>query len=163
MKKLTYNEILEILKDKFDVSEFATEDVSAPDDFTNSPEVQKLLDDHNQAYNNLIEHPDYNKRRDDQSDDFVRVWDIYRNCTNPYDRQFNEYLDSIGLGELTVIDRHGGEGQGDNWWKVFYFNAHDVYIKIEGWYSSGHGTDFEDWDEACKEVRPIEKTITVYE
>ena len=65
------------------------------------------------------------------------------------------------FGDVEVIDKQGDcEGGGDYAMKVFLFKAHNVYIKVEGFYSSYNGTE---WDEEYKEVFPQQKTITVYE
>jgi len=56
----------------------------------------------------------------------------------------------------------GGEDRGSDWRRVFHFTDHNVYLQIQGYYQSHHGTDFEGW-ESVKEVTPKEKTITVYE
>ena len=42
---------------------------------------------------------------------------------------------------------------------VYYFSAHDIYIKFSGWVGSYVSFEFED----MKQVAPIQKTITVYE
>jgi hypothetical protein len=66
-----------------------------------------------------------------------------------------------GLGKIKEIKQRGGEGQGETWYTVKLFEDHDVYIKTEGWYTSYDGTDFnEGWGH---EVKPTEKTITIYE
>lgn len=67
------------------------------------------------------------------------------------------------LGTMIEVEQVGGEGEGDTWYSVKYFQDHDVYIKVSGWYQSYNGTEFNDWSDACKEVRPQEKTVTVYE
>lgn len=67
----------------------------------------------------------------------------------------------LGLGEVEEVYQEGGEGQGDEWYSVKHFKDHNVYIKIEGYYQSHNGTEFENG--MGEEVRPIEKTITVYE
>jgi len=74
---------------------------------------------------------------------------------------FSDYDDKFGEDEL--VDSYGGEGQGDEYWAVWYLRDHNIYIKIEGWYASHAGTDFGSWDTAATEVIPIEKMITVYE
>ena len=71
--------------------------------------------------------------------------------------------EEIGLGEIKEVEQHGGEGEGSNWYSVKHFIEHDLYIKVSGWYSSYHGTDFNGWEDSCEEVKPQEKTITVYE
>jgi len=68
----------------------------------------------------------------------------------------------LGLGESSEVKQHGGEDEGSNWFSVKYFKDHDVYIKITGFYASHVGTDFYSWDDVF-EVKPKEKTITVYE
>ncbi len=77
----------------------------------------------------------------------------YDDCENPIP----------GVGEYTEIDQYGGEGKGEEWYSVKHFPQHDVYIKISGYYSSYEGTDFSDEWGCCEEVRPVSKTITVYE
>jgi hypothetical protein len=64
------------------------------------------------------------------------------------------------LGGWDEVAQKGGEGQGDEWYSVKFFPKYDIYIKTDGWYSSYHGVDFEEWG---KEVTPKEKVITVYE
>jgi len=64
-------------------------------------------------------------------------------------------------GGWEEIDQYGGEGQGDNWWSVKYFPEHDVYLKVHGSYQSYDGTYFDGWSDV-KEVKPVQKTITVY-
>ena len=68
-----------------------------------------------------------------------------------------------GIGECREVDQYGGESQGEDWWSVKYFPDHDVYIKVEGSYSSYNGTEFYDGWESCREVKPKEKLIIVYQ
>ena len=72
-----------------------------------------------------------------------------------------ECLKQLGLGEIKEIEQLGGEGQGDTWYTVKHFVDHGVYIKTNGFYSSYNGTDF-DYGFG-EEVKPVEKTITVFE
>lgn len=76
-----------------------------------------------------------------------------------YDDYNKEAFEATGGWE--EVEQYGGEGQGDTWYSVKYFPDHDVYIRIDGFYTSYHGTDF--YDGLGREVRPQEKTITVYE
>ena len=69
--------------------------------------------------------------------------------------------EELELGEIKVVDEYGGEGQGETWFCVFHFKDHDVYIRVNGFYSSYCGVEF--YDGYGHEVKPIEKTITVYE
>ena len=67
------------------------------------------------------------------------------------------------LGFFKEVDSYGGEGQGETWYTVLHFVEHDVYIRIDGFYTSFNGTDFYEGWESCSNVQPITKTITVYE
>jgi hypothetical protein len=60
-----------------------------------------------------------------------------------------------------VVDSYGGEGQGDTYYTVRKFtNGDDVlYVRFNGWYSSYDGADYNNY----QVVRPVEKTIVVYE
>lgn len=73
-----------------------------------------------------------------------------------------DYFDHnvLELGPIKVVDKYGGEDCGSEYYKVYYFEEHDVYIRIEGWYSSYDGANFDDYGSV---VRPAQKTITVYE
>ncbi len=66
------------------------------------------------------------------------------------------------IGSWKEVDQYGGEGQGDTWYSVKYFEEQDMYIRVDGFYSSYNGTDFRGWAEVTQ-VTPKEKTITVYE
>lgn len=71
--------------------------------------------------------------------------------------------EDLDLGKVVEVEQEGGEGEGSNWYSVQHFVEHDIYIKVSGYYQSYNGTDFDDWDSACRQVRPKEKTITIYE
>jgi hypothetical protein len=70
--------------------------------------------------------------------------------------------EELGLGEIKEVSQVGGSDQGSHWQSVKYFSDHDIYICVTGWYSSYNGADFYDEWDCCSEVRPQEKTITVY-
>ncbi|HEX5186847.1 MAG TPA: hypothetical protein VFV86_08150 [Nitrososphaeraceae archaeon] len=75
----------------------------------------------------------------------------------------NEVMYLEGIGICIEIDEYGGEGKGEEWYSVKWFPEHDIYIKVEGFYQSYHGTEFyEGWD-CCSNVKPKTRTITVYE
>ena len=86
-----------------------------------------------------------------------KIEDVREFAYEDYDKEETE------LGEIKQVDSHGGEDEGSDWYRVFHFVEHDVYIKVQGWYSSYNGTDFSDGWDCCSEVSPQEKTITVYE
>jgi hypothetical protein len=75
--------------------------------------------------------------------------------------KYSAALNFLNLGEIESIERVGGEGEGDHWHQVWYFKYHDVYIKIVGHYQSYHGAEF--YDGYGTEVKPVQKTITVFE
>ena len=47
------------------------------------------------------------------------------------------------LGPCKKVDSYGGEDQGTDWYVVWNFTDHDVYIRIDAYYTSYEGTDFE--------------------
>lgn len=72
--------------------------------------------------------------------------------------------DEAGLGEIVEIEQQGGEDEGSNWYSVKHFVDHNIYIKVQGYYQSHHGTDFYGGlKDCCSEVKPAQKTITVFE
>jgi len=89
--------------------------------------------------------------------------DEYYNAWSFWDYGANEVEDVPGLGAVEVIDNVGGEGQGDHVHLVFKVTSPKGgvrHFKIDGYYSSYEGTD---WDGVLYEVEPREKTVTVYE
>lgn len=73
---------------------------------------------------------------------------------------FHEELNK--LDEFELVDTDDSDCDGYNEvpiWRVYYFKTHDVYVKVFGFWTSSSGSEFE----KMKEVKPITKTITVYE
>lgn len=68
--------------------------------------------------------------------------------------------DEFHLGEVEEVDSWGGEGEGNRIGHVYYFRNHDVYLRIDGFYASHYGSD---WDEDPYIVRPQTRSIVVYE
>lgn len=62
------------------------------------------------------------------------------------------------LGDFKVVARKGGSDQGTEWWTVFFFKEHDLYIKFDGYYTSYDGLE----DVDTYQVYPKEVSITVY-
>ena len=60
-----------------------------------------------------------------------------------------------------VEDSYGGEDQGSDYWCVWKFSKgnEQCFVKFYGWYASHYGTDYQGY----KFVRPVQKTITVYQ
>lgn len=64
---------------------------------------------------------------------------------------------------LKGVDSGGGEGEGSNAYvvvKVTHPGGHVQHFRKNGYYASHYGYD---WDGELYEVKPVEKTITVYE
>lgn len=78
-----------------------------------------------------------------------------------YEENKKKLFKQLALGKIKEIDQYGGEDQGSTWYTVKYFVDHDVYIRTDGYYSSYNGTDFDQG--FGREVKPTQKTITVYE
>jgi hypothetical protein len=75
--------------------------------------------------------------------------------------EFDE--DELGLGPIKTIEQKGGGGQGDEWYIVFHFTEHNIYLKCDGYYQSYNGTEFYNgWDD-CFEVKPKQVEVTIYE
>ncbi len=65
------------------------------------------------------------------------------------------------VGGMKLAAKYGGEGKGESHWFVIYFEEHDVYLRADGYYTSNWGSNYDDSE--WHEVKPITKTITVYE
>lgn len=72
------------------------------------------------------------------------------------------YVDweEYGFGKVKTVDEYGGEGMGEKYYHVYHFVDHDVYIRIDGYYQSYNGAEFEN---APYEVKPVERTVIFYE
>lgn len=65
------------------------------------------------------------------------------------------------FGEAPIVAEEGDyEGGGEYSMVVRHFKDLDVYVMQTGFYSSYNGTD---WNDDFTIVKPVEKTITVYE
>lgn len=73
--------------------------------------------------------------------------------------------EELGLGKcLKDVYEKGGEGEGEDWRRVHHFVDHDVFIEVNGHYMSHNGVGFYDeFEDHVRAVRPVEKTVTVYE
>lgn len=75
---------------------------------------------------------------------------------------YKEYTSLEGLPfSFKCVDSYGGEGCGDNFYTVIQIqdDEEEIFVKLQGWYSSYNGVEYESW----KFVQPKQKTITVYE
>lgn len=94
---------------------------------------------------------------------YNEILEVLKSKLNSVDDFAYEEFELPELGDYTVAAKYGGGGKGETWYKVFHFTKHDVYIRVDGYYTSYNGTDFYDGWDSCSEVRPVQKTITVYE
>jgi hypothetical protein len=49
---------------------------------------------------------------------------------------------------IEVVDQEGGEGQGETYFYILKFteDQEEVLVRLNAYYSSYNGTDYEDWD-----------------
>lgn len=72
-----------------------------------------------------------------------------------------EYEKEIeGIGQIEMVKEWGGEGEGEKIGYVFHFLSHNVYMRIDGYYQSHYGSE---WDNDPYEVKPQAQQVTVYE
>lgn len=70
---------------------------------------------------------------------------------------WNESQAKLGTYKRVHKDRIGDDK--DITETVYYFADHDCYIQFSGYYSSYERTEYDTW----LEVKPVQKTITIYE
>ena len=85
----------------------------------------------------------------------------YQEIPGSYETKEKWVLDYLGLGEVEEVAQYGGEDMGTTWYSVKYFKNHDVYIRIDGHYTSYNGVDF--YEGYGREVVEKEKTVVVWE
>ena len=88
-------------------------------------------------------------------------------CFNGYELEECFYgKDGFDYGGFNIIleDEFGGEGQGDDIWKVFKIEDMETkektYFKVRGYYDSWNGTD---WDGTITLAKPVEVTVIQWE
>lgn len=163
LKKLTADEILRIVESHYSVSSFAhgewlDTDLEIPQEVQQKAEevdkyreefwrnIQEEISYPGLTYSELTNHP---------------LVQQYESLPTGYNITGEYVLNTLGLGKVIEVDQYGGEGQGSTWYSVKHFVDHDVYIRTDGYYQSYEGTEF--YDGYGKEVRPQQKTITVFE
>lgn len=161
LKKLTADEILRIIEKNYSVSSFAygewsDTDFEIPQDVQQkAEEVKKEKDEFWRNIQEEIRHLPYSER---ENHPLVQQ---YRSLPTGYDITEEYILNTLGLGKVLEVYQYGGEEQGSTWYSVKHFVDHDVYIRTDGYYQSYNGTEF--YNGYGKEVRPQQKTITVFE
>lgn len=63
------------------------------------------------------------------------------------------------LGNVEMMEQFGGEGDGDQYWAVYHFKDHGVYVQFDGWYASHYGSEYND----MLEVEPVEVMRTEWQ
>ena len=167
---MTGKEIIEVLKNSAtSVSDFAHEDVvEAPESFIGSEPSESNYRAYLEADAKVKAHKDHDNSYSyyggsKASPEYLKLKEERNAIPSYYEQRKKDYLEATGIGEFKEVEQEGGEGQGDSWHSIKYFPKHNIYLMVHGWYSSGNGTDFGDWDSAVSVVAPKEKTITVYE
>lgn len=151
---MIYTEIIEKLKTIFEeVGEFAHEDQQY--DFENYPEAleaQRIRKEFNDLH-----------RKDYTYWDSEENMEIYGNLPDEYKIINRLYRQSIGL-LWEEVDYNSFLTDREDWYSVKYFPEHNVYIKVLG-YECPHREEviFEEGWDCCEEVKPVQKTITIYE
>lgn len=170
MKKLTAEEILTIIEetgisvDSFAYGEFLEMDLPEGFEYSDKSEVARKVKD--KAYERYKAHPYYSldwqeKRNTEEPIDSLKLKKEYSDLPSEYDIKKLELLTFLGLGKVIEVEQYGGEDMGSTWYSIKHFVDHDVYIRTDGHYQSYNGTDF--YEGYGKEVKPREKTITVFE
>lgn len=87
---------------------------------------------------------------------------FYGNASYESIQNSKALMDLVYISGTVLVDRHGGEGEGDEYYSVYKFksNLDEIcYIKFRGFYASYSGAEYEE----CLLVKPVTKTIVVYE
>lgn len=71
------------------------------------------------------------------------------------DRVYETLLDNNYV--VKIVDHHGGEGKGEDYWSVFSVTHFDevYYFKIDGWYASHCGSEISGGSYDFYEVKKI--------
>ena len=162
MEKLTAKEILDIIEDNMSVEQFAYCDYPISDSFEESQEVKELRESSEKKWNEIENHPTHEKSWSERDADaeYQKLRNEYDNIPRYYNVHEENWLKHLGLGKVVEIEQYGGEDQGSTWYSIKHFVDHDIYIQTDGYYSSYHGTDF---DEGYGyEVKPVQVMVTQY-
>ena len=162
---MTYTEIVDKLKQSLSIENFAYREFSSgiPKDFQFSSEVVEAEKAKEKALEAWKAHPEYAKYLPEgKSQEHDELREKYVALPYEHTLKSTEWLNSLGIGPIEEIDSYGGEGKGETWWVVLFVPNHNVYIKVDGYYTSYDGTSFDSWEENCSQVEPKEVTITQY-
>ena len=78
------------------------------------------------------------------------------------ERDTDTPVDVEGLGMVSVVTSYGGEGQGDDYYMIFYVDAGEweQHYKLDGYYSSYDGGEYQ--GPLCK-TYPVVREVTFWE
>lgn len=159
MIKLTAQQILKIIEENYSERSFAYNEWLDTDNVEVPSEVGEKEQEERDAFWKSIEEEmkalNYTERQNHPK--YIE----YFNMPNEYETKDKWVLDYLGLGEVEEVAQYGGEDMGSTWYSVKYFKDHDVYIRIDGHYTSYNGADF--YDGYGREVVEKEKTVVVWE
>lgn len=72
--------------------------------------------------------------------------EFFQECQSRYfSPRINDWCEENGV-TTECVEMHGGEGEGNSFWKVHKFTSSDgqvKYVKFEGWYESYDGAEYE--------------------
>ena len=157
--KLTAQQILEIIEENYSEEAFAYNDWFDTDNVEVSEGIGEKEQEEKDAFWKSIEEemePLYYTERQEHP-----KFKQYQAMPGDYEVKGKYILNQLGLGEVEEVIQVGGESQGTTWYSVKYFKDHDVYIRIDGHYTSYNGADF--YEGYGREVVPTEKTVVVFE
>lgn len=146
-------ELIKLLEENMTVEEFAFEDV--PYDYNENDEDFKTAEAEKKIW--LANNPDPGWGKEGR-DEWLKEYYL---IPSGHDVARDKWYKNKNIPKWEEVEQVGGEGQGDTWYSVKYFKDLDIYLNVDGWYSSYNGTDIDGWG-AVTEVRPTEKTIIVY-
>lgn len=154
MEKLTAEQILKRLQEVYEtVDNFNDNRVPKSFTYEGKEEVERVWDEW--CKNNV--------RPKNPSGPEWDEWIETRKLFDSYAILLNKFQEHINLGNFYSIDEEGGgEGEGEYYHNVFYFEEHDIYLKVTESYYSHDGTYLCSWAQ-IKEVTPVERLVKFYE
>ncbi len=116
--------------------------------------LTRMLEDTDLCSGFMYEEDRRYKSEYDYNDQGRITWESVRDILVDEYKEFEDI-------KVDFVKSYGGENCGSDYWSVVKFtdDTGSVLVKFQGWYSSYHGADYEDWSF----VEPKQKTITVYE
>ena len=92
---------------------------------------------------------------------FQQIVDLLDENYNLNDFKYLHDENNGDLGDVKQVYHYGGSDKGTHYETVNHFVDHDVYIKLEGYYTSDSGVEYDGY--YYEEVKPKEKLVIVYE